>query len=502
MKRWSMNRKKAKIDIKTEIPGPNSQKWVDAYMKHAAPSTYAYPFVWDVTGWAEGPFCTDPDGNVFMDFYGHVGAAPLGYNHPRILADCGVPFDPIKTAEHDTFLSVGRDPRGPRQLPLRGNRARDFRTATDLQEMLVKLTARFRMDTVFLVNSGGEAVSNAVKISLHRKFMEVKARIGEELFAEMCHQLGIRKSDLFSGVYADYPLFGLAARGAFHGRTLDVLTLTNSKKVHKEGFPTIRWVRHVDVVDSVLNPEDIVCETDLKTLILNKRLSRVVYEEGRIPGGLLAYVIVEPIQGEGGYRVPRTENVKALLELAHRHHALFISDEVQAGIGRSGRWWAIEHHGVAPDVIAAAKGLRVGAVISRANNFPAEPGVISSTWTGGDIAIAVGYKTLQIIEEEGLVHHAADAGQYLMGKLRSLKERHPLIEDVRGHGLMVGIELSDSDSRDRVVNGCFERGLLLLGCGDRTVRMLPPLDVRPGEMDMAVAVFEQALKGGPCSKSF
>lgn len=488
-----MNRKKATIKIKTEIPGPNSLKWVDAYMEHAAPSTYVYPFVWDVAAWAEGPFCTDADGNVFIDFYGHVGAAPLGYNNPRLLSHCGVPFDPIKTAAHDTFLAVGRDPSGNRRLPFNKPGALDFRTATDLQNLLVKLTSRFHMNMVFLVNSGAEAVSNAVKISMHRKFREVRTRLGDELFAEMCSQLGIRRSSSLGEIYADYPFFGLAAMGAFHGRTLDALSLTNSKKVHKEGFPTIKWVKHVDIVDSVLDPSTLICETDLKTLISTGTLAKVVYEEGRVPAELLAYAIVEPIQGEGGYRLPLTENIKTLADICHAHNALLISDEVQAGVGRTGRWWGIEHHGVVPDIIAAAKGLRVGAVISRANNFPGEPGVISSTWAGGETAIAVGYKTLQIIEEEGLVQHAAEAGEYLMGRLREVKRRHPVIEEVRGHGLMVGIEFPDGESRNRVVELCFKKGLLVLGCASKTVRMLPPLDVRPREIDLAIAVFEQAL---------
>ncbi len=488
-----MNRKKAAIDVKTEIPGPNSQNWVEAYMKHAAPSTYAYPFVWDVTSWAQGPFCTDADGNVFIDFYGHVGAAPLGYNNPKILSDCGVPFDPVKTAEHDTFLAVGKDPFGSRNVRFKKPRASDFRTATDLQNLLVKLTSGFQMDMVFLVNSGAEAVSNAIKISIHRKFREVKARIGDELFGEMCRQLGIASSGLFTDLYADYPLFGLAAAGAFHGRTMDVLSLTNSKKAQKEGFPTLGWVKHVDVVDSVFDPAELMCEADLKTLILNKRLGRVVHEQGRVPGELLAYIIIEPIQGEGGYKIPRTENVKVLADVAQRHNSLLISDEVQTGIGRTGHWWGIEHHGVVPDVIAVAKGLRVGAVISRGNNFPGESGVISSTWCGGEISIAVGYKTLQIIEEEGLVQNAAQSGDYLMDELRGLRREYSFIEEVRGRGLMVGIELSDADKRDRLVEICFEKGLLVLGCGKKTIRMLPPLDVRPREMDMAVAVFERAL---------
>ncbi len=489
-----MNRKKAEITLKGEVPGPNAEKWVEAYMKHASPSTYVYPFVWDVSAWAEGPFCTDPDGNVFLDFYGHVGAAPLGYNHPRILADCGVPFDPVKTAGHDTFLAVGKEPHGSRKLNLKSAPALDFRTAADLQDMLVKLTSRFRMDMVFLVNSGAEAVSNSIKISIHKKFREVRARIGEELFSKMCQQLGIGVSDVFEGsIYSDYPFFGLAAVGAFHGRTLDVLTLTNSKPVHKEGFPAIRWVKHVDIVDSDLDLTEIVSEADLKTLILNERLAKVVYEQGRIPAELLAYIIVEPIQGEGGYRVPRTENIKALSDFANGHNALLISDEVQAGIGRTGRWWGIEHHGIVPDVIVTAKGLRVGAVISRSNNFPNEPGVISSTWAGGDIATAVGCKTLQIIEEEGLVRHAEEAGEYLMSRLRDLKQRHHLILDVRGHGLMVGIELQDTESRNDVVDFCFRNGLLMLGCGRSTIRMLPPLDVKPREMDMALKVFGEAI---------
>jgi 4-aminobutyrate aminotransferase len=210
-----MKREDADISIKSALPGPNAEKWVEAYMKHAAPSTYAYPFVWDVSEWAQGPFCTDPDGNVILDFYGRVGSAPLGYYHPRLLVDCGVPFDPVKTAEHDTFLAVGPCPSGDRRLRFNGG-ARDFRTATDLQDLLVKHTSKFGMDTVFLVNSGAEAVSNSIKISIHRKFREVRSRIGDELFSRMCSQFDIGGSEVFGELYVDYPFFGIAATGAFN----------------------------------------------------------------------------------------------------------------------------------------------------------------------------------------------------------------------------------------------------------------------------------------------
>ncbi|MFQ6110422.1 MAG: aminotransferase class III-fold pyridoxal phosphate-dependent enzyme [Nitrospinota bacterium] len=240
-----IERDAATIRVSPPLPGPLAARWVEFYMKNSPPSTYVYPFVWDVSQPAQGPFCTDPDGNVFMDFYGHVASAPLGYNHPEILRRTGVPFDPIKTADHDTYLAAGPDPQVPCPLPSASEGASHFMVPAHLQARLLEISAPFEFGKVFLVNSGAEAASNAIKVACHRKYQEVRRRLGDKLWRELCRQLGVRLDGFIEGLYEDYPLFGIAFEGAFHGRTLGVLSLSKSKRQHKEGFPSIRWVRHL-----------------------------------------------------------------------------------------------------------------------------------------------------------------------------------------------------------------------------------------------------------------
>ncbi len=482
------------IDIKTEIPGPNARKWLERYEKHAAESTYCYPFVWDVTKHASGPYCSDPDGNIFLDFYGHVASAPLGYNHPKILIDCGVPFDPIKIAGHDTYIAVGSDPETCEPLSIYPY-AEDFRTATHLQEKLIEITQEFGFDRVFLVNSGAEAVENAIKISQYKKYTELKEKLASDDLEDMFRQLGIRPDATIEDLYEDYPLFGIACTGAFHGRTLNALTHNKSKKVQKEGFPTIRWVRHVPypTVSSNMELNEIVDSRDLTTLIKSNDLARIVFEERKIPKDLLAYVITEPVLGEGGYIIPSKEKMQELYNLARHNNALFISDEIQTGLGRTGKMWAIEHFGIKPDVIASAKALRLGAVISKKENFPDRPGVLSSTWSGGEIAVAIGYKTIEIIQEEKLVENAMNMGSYLVNEFD--KYRHDsLVTEVRQIGLMIGFDFVDKETRNYVVESCFKNGLLTLGCGERTLRMLPPLNVTTKDIDEAMKVFGRIVK--------
>lgn len=489
-----MTRDNAYVRVKNGLPGPKAKKWITRYLKNAAISTYIYQFVWDITKWAEGPFCTDPDGNIFLDFYSHVGSAPLGYNHPEILRDCGLFFDPIRTADHDTYIAVGEDPDLPGHIKFRGMGALDFKTSTHLQEKLLELCSDFHFDKVFFVNSGAEAVSNAMKIALRKKYVQVSEFLGPDLYREMCTQLSLKMDQVFPGLYSDYPFFGLALDGAFHGRTMDVLSLNRSKKVHKEGYPTLHWIKHIPFNAKEFGEDEFVVFEDLEKLIKEKVLSRVIMEEGRIPYQLLAFVIVEPIQGEGGYRVSDPIFMHRLHHLAKKCQALFISDEVQAGLFRTGRVWGIENFDVKPDIIAAGKALRLGAVLSRSDIFPPERGAISSTWGGGVYEAAVGYKTIEISQKYNLMEHALRMGDYFMNELQKMHRIYPFIVDIRGKGLMIGLELDTPALRDVVVQRCFEKGLLILGCGQKTLRFLPPIDVRPREVDLGLAVLDRVFK--------
>ncbi|MBI4595745.1 MAG: aminotransferase class III-fold pyridoxal phosphate-dependent enzyme [Candidatus Tectomicrobia bacterium] len=489
-----MKRDSAYIRIKNGLPGPKARKWITRYLRNAATSTYVYPFVWDVAKWAEGPFCTDPDGNIFLDFYSHVGSAPLGYNHPDIIHDCGVLFDPIRTADHDTYIAMGEDPDFPGHLSARGLGAVDFKTSTHLQEKLLELCHKFQFDKVFFVNSGAEAVSNAMKIAFRKKYLQILQLLGPAQYMEMCSQLHVKRDSYFPELLTDYPFFGLALEGAFHGRTMDALSLNKSKFVHKEGYPALRWIKHIPFTGESLFEEEFMVFEDLEKLIKEKTLFKVIVEEGRIPHQLLAFIIVEPIQGEGGYRIPDSNFMDRLQTLARSCKALFISDEVQAGLFRTGRVWGIEYFNVCPDIITSAKALRLGAVLSRSDIFPQERGAISSTWGGGIYEAAVGYKTIEVIQKSNLMENTLTMGNYLMDELRKFQTYYPFITDVRGRGLMVGLEFDTQTLRNQIVQSCFEKGLLIIGCGEKTIRFLPPLDIRTREVDMGLETMEKVFK--------
>lgn len=380
----------------------------------------------------------------------------------------------------------------PRPCRAPGEAAR-FLTPGHLQERLAGTARAFGHDCVFLVNSGAEANENAIKIAAYRKFRQVRAALGHQGYANLCRRMGIRTDPYLDGIYEDYPFFGLAAHNGFHGRTLGALSATHSRTYHKEGFPTLRWVRHFRFNAPREEMEALVTEESLAFLLETDRLAQVVFQQGKIPRELLAFVILEPIQGEGGYVFPEGDFLARAASFARSHDALFIADEVQTGLGRTGAWWACEHFGVVPDLIASAKALRVGAVMGKREAFPEKTGVLSSTWGGGPVACSVGARTIEVIEEEGLLANAAEKGEALRESLERLAERHPAVAGVRAIGLMGALDLESREMRDALVQAAFRRGLLTLGCGERTVRLLPPLNVCRREIAIALRTLEEAL---------
>ncbi|WP_049904448.1 class-III pyridoxal-phosphate-dependent aminotransferase [Natrialba asiatica] len=419
-----------------QLPGPVASEWVEYHQQSAATSTYVYDFVWDSTADAEGPFCTDPDGNVLLDFTSHVAAAPLGYNNP-LIADKLREFDlvdPLKIAGQDFYVSTGGT---PEEAELPG--------PAHLMDKLTEITAHYDMDTVFLSNSGAEAVENALKV---------------------CYD------------HCEQPKYGLTFEGAFHGRTLGALSLNRSKAVHRRDFPELSGIH--DVPHSLEGVER-----------LREKLDP---DHGHIPPEQVAFLILEPIQGEGGYRVPDGEFMRAVDDLCTEHDIPIIADEIQSGVGRTGELWASDHYEFEPDVITAAKALRVGATISRSELFPDEESRLSSTWGAGDIIASMqGTLTLAAIEEHDLLAHAERQGEALLERLADLEAAHEAVVDVRGLGLMTAVEFDTADRRDEVVDAALQRGLLTLGCGTKTLRLLPPLDVRDRELDIAVDLLGEAV---------
>ncbi len=431
------------------IPGARAQEWVSYHHRSAAPSTYVYDFVWDLSGDAEGPFCTDVDGNVLLDFTSHVAAAPLGYNNPKIL-DRLREFelvDPLKIAGQDFYVSGG-------ELPGKG----DLPGPAELMDRLVEATDHYGMDMVFLSNSGAEAIENAIKISYDN---------------------------------ADGAKYGVTFQGAFHGRTLGALSLNRSKEKYRRKYPEVAGVHDVPFCDDrFCTPE--TCECGFFHGSSSSLREMLHPEYGYVSPEELAYVVLEPIQGEGGYRIPSDSFMDEVAAVVEEYDVTLVVDEIQSGLGRTGEMWGSDHFPIEPDVIAAAKALRVGATISRSDVFPDEKGRLSSTWGAGDIIASLqGALTIDAIHEHDLLDNAVVRGRQLRETIRD--DAPACVADVRGLGLMVGVEFDTSERRDAVQEAALKRGLLTLGCGHRTLRLLPPLDVTEREISIGADLLLQAI---------
>ncbi|WP_423744383.1 aminotransferase class III-fold pyridoxal phosphate-dependent enzyme (plasmid) [Haladaptatus sp. SPP-AMP-3] len=440
-----MDRETAEPQVR-DMPGQKAREWADYHHQFAAPTTYVYDFVWDLTEDAEGPFCTDVDGNVLLDFTSHVAAAPLGYNNPKImnkLDEFPLP-DPTKIAGQDFYAAGGWPPEDP-----------EFPGPTQLMERLVDVTSHYDMDTVFLSNSGAEAVENAIKISYNR---------------------GGHRAFNFDG--------------AFHGRTLGALSLNRSKVAHRKGYPEIPGIVSVPYCSC-----EGECECGWKT---NGPGGNVVADkldpgQGVIDPEEVSYIILEPVQGEGGYRVPNDDFIRDIAEIQDTYDINVIADEIQSGMGRTGEMWAVDHLDLEPDVITSAKALRVGATISRSDVFPEEKGRLSSTWGAGDVLSSLqGALTIDAIHEHDLLANAEERGRQTRELIADAAPES--VVDVRGRGLMLAVEFDTKDRREAVVDAALSRGLLTLGCGYKTLRLLPPLDVTEREIDLGVNILLDAIE--------
>ena len=450
-----MNRDTAQPAIKTLPPGPNAQRWAEFHRRYAARSTYHGGFIWDRSQPAIGPFCTDVDGNVILDFVSHVGSSALGYNHPVLVGMAArlQTIDPDRYAGCDFIGAWGEDP-GKSDIP----------TPSHLHYKLMEITSQFGFGSAFFSNSGAEAVENAIKICYDHK--------------------------------KNYG-YGICFYGAFHGRTLGALSLNRSKKVQRDWFPQIPNI--VDFPYCTCREQPCTCGWMVSCAGKDGLCSRLDHyldpDIGLVDPGEVAFIILEPIQGEGGYNIPSMEFMKEVDRLAKKYSIPLISDEIQAGLGRTGKWWAIEHFGIQPDIITVAKPLRVGATLGKTELFPQQEYRISSTWGEGNaLSSAIGYTIIEVIQQENLLENATRMGNYFLQELKGQQKKYPFIQDVRGIGLMDGIEIDSRERRDRITRKAFKHGLLLLGCGYKTIRFLPPLDVRQREIDMALEILEGACK--------
>lgn len=438
-----MRRETAEPDVGA-VPGDRSSSWIQYQAARQAVSTAGLDAVWAVDREASGPFFTDPDGNVFMDFASHIAAAPLGYNHPDIadrLDRFDLAVDPLKVAAAGYRVGRSDPPSGTDGLPVH------------LMDRLLDRSATYGLGRVFLSNSGAEAMENAIKIA---------------------YDYGGHRAVTFEG--------------AFHGRTLGALSLNRSKRVHRRDFPEIPAVISLPYCTC---SGDCACgwRTDGPTgTALGDRLHP---EAGSLPPDEVAFLVLEPVQGEGGYRIPNDQFIEDIEGLSAEHDLLVIADEIQSGIGRTGEFWAVDHTPLTPDVITAAKGLRVGATVSRAEVFPDTESRIASTWGGGDLLHSlVGAVTIDVIEDRNLLANAIDRGRQFRERLEA---EAPEVADVRGLGLMLAVELDSKAQRDAVRDAALNRGLIVIGCGRKSLRVLPPLDVTEREIDLGVDLLKSAI---------
>ncbi len=386
--------------------------------KFCVETTFAYPLVIK-SGF--GCYLEDVDGKLYLDFNSNVCSCAVGYNHPEIL-------DTIRN-----FVGIGAH-------KIAGQ---DFYCSeqADLAEELLKVVPR-NLSRVLLVNTGAEAVENAIKFAFRKKG----------------------------------PLPGVSCTGAFHGRTIGALTFTDSKAVQKKNYPEINH----EVIKFCTKDNDAEVN-GLHDLI----------EREWLP----AFVIVECVQGEGGYNIASKKFIRNLRKTSKEHGFPLIIDEVQSGLGRTGKWWSFEHFGIKPDIITSAKALQVGAVVSSKQYDPQEPGAVSSTWGGGSrIDLAVGLKTIEIIRHERLLDNAKKIGNHMIKRLREMKSRYPIIHEVRGLGLMIGVEFSKEIYKDLIPKMAFKKGLLVLGCGRKAIRIVPPLIITRDEADKGLGILEGVIK--------
>jgi len=429
--------------ILTPPPGPKGKAIIDRDAAWTSPSYIKeYPLV---IGGGRGAMVEDVDGNRYIDYMAGIAVSATGYNHPEVVSAIQ------KQAEQ--FLHIC---------------ATDFyfEGFAKLAERLARLAPGPSRKRVFLTNSGAEAVEGAIKLARYHT----------------------RRPAL------------IAFEGAFHGRTYGALSLTSSKVKQKKHFgPFLPGVHHVPFANPFRHGGDAAAiEHSLAALA-------DLFEREVSPSDVAA-IFVEPIQGEGGYVVPPTGFLKALRTLCDQHGILLVADEVQSGVGRTGKMWACEWDGIEPDILVSAKGLGsgmpIGAFIARESVMTWESGAHGSTYGGNPVACAAALATLDIIENS--LPHIQQMGARMLGHAERLKERYPVVGDVRGRGLMIGVEfVTDRKTLepneaiiDRITERAFHKGLLLLGCGKSAFRLAPPLVLNQYDVDTGMGILEECIKEG------
>ena len=432
-------------NIRTRLPGPRAAEIIRTDEHFVSPSyTRGYPCVAER---GSGVILTDIDGNEFLDFCAGIAVCSTGHCHPEVV-------EAIRAQAGKLIHMSGTD--------------FYYKSQADLARKLNRLAPGTHQNKVFFANSGAESIEAAIKLA---RYKTNRTRL-------------------------------IAYIGAFHGRTLGALSLTGSKVIQRQGFaPLLQGVTHIPY------PYCYRCQfgrergrCDLECF---RYLENILFQK-TVPPLEVAAIFIEPIQGEGGYIVPPREYLAALQRLARKYGILLVADEVQSGMGRTGKMFASEHFGFVPDIICVAKGIAsgmpLGAIIARASIMDWPPGSHASTFGGNPVACAAALKTIELLEN-GLMENAARMGRYLISRLEGMKRRYPVIGDVRGLGLMVGMEIvkdrksrePDARTRDKILDQAFYRGLIILGCGPNSIRFAPALMVGKDHIDCCLDIVGSIL---------
>ena len=429
-------------EIKTTLPGPKAKAIIERDSKFVSPSyTRDYPFV---IARGEGAVVEDVDGNRFLDCAAGIAVNSTGVSHPEVVKAI--------TEQAQTFIHMS---------------GTDFyyEPQVRLAEQLASIVPIDGEVRTFFGNSGTEATEAAIKLSRY-----------------YTKRQGI-----------------IAFLGAFHGRSLGSLSLTASKAIQRRGFmPLMPGVYHAPFPDPYRASSPDAAAAQSLSFIEDQILTHLISPDE------VGAIVVEPIQGEGGYVVPPKAFLQGLRELTKKHGMLLVVDEVQSGMGRTGKMFASEHFGLKGDIVTVAKGiasgLPLGVACARAEVMSWPPGAHASTFGGNPVSCAAANVTIRLLKDQ-FIANAASVGAHLMNGVRALQKKHPLIGDVRGLGLMIGIELVRNpqtkerapEERNALVQAMFRRGVLILGAGRNAIRFAPPLVLTADQADAVVRVFDQAL---------
>lgn len=431
--------------INTSLPGPEARRVLDLDRQYVSPSyTRDYPLV---AKRGQGALVEDVDGNVFLDFAAGIAVVATGHCHPEVVAA-------IQQQSAELLHMSGTDFYYP--------------NLAELAQKLASIAPGAEAKRVYFGNSGAEAVEAAIKLAKYHT-----------------------KRDKL-----------VAFHGSFHGRTMGALSLTASRAIQRKGFGTLlSGVFHTPFPDTYrgtygVRPEcaSIDCLNYLEKELFRRRVDP---EE-------VAAIFIEPIQGEGGYLPAPADFLRGLERICRKHGILLVADEVQCGMGRTGKWWAVDHAGVEPDIICTAKGIAsgmpLGAIIARASVMDWTPGAHASTFGGNPVCIAASLATISLLEREYMAN-AARMGEFIFARTADWRERHKIVGDIRGKGLMIGIEVvrdqetkeKAPDLRNRIVQLAFQQGLLILGSGDTTLRLCPPLVISEEQAEFALQTLDACI---------